>query len=177
MDSCKGHSVSRQLYAAESSTLFTKRLAVRADALQFTLLIDFHGKLRAPDAYRVSVRQPTDSACASACSKVLGGEGSLGRDFPSGVRDSSICWRLTITISVIMHEEIATTDRTFGTSVSIIISAAATSQSWVQYRKIPLGGSGALQARSRRHPDAGSIFPVAKVKANYKCENVSTAMV
>ncbi|OBS65495.1 hypothetical protein A6R68_05965 [Neotoma lepida] len=37
---------------------------------EFTLLIDFHGKLQTPDAYRVSVRQPTD--CASACSKVLG---------------------------------------------------------------------------------------------------------
>lgn len=44
--------------------------------------------------------------------------------------------------------------------------------------KIPLGGSGVLQCRSRRHQDSDSIFPVAKVKkANYGCENVSVAVV
>lgn len=82
-DSCKGRSVTCQLYAAESSTLLAKSLAPqRTHARQFTLLIDFQGKLHTPDANPVSVPQPADSDWASACSKVLGEEGSLSGGLP-----------------------------------------------------------------------------------------------
>lgn len=48
MDSCKGHRVTCQLYTAESSTLLAKSLPPQCThAWQFTLLVDFQGKLRA----------------------------------------------------------------------------------------------------------------------------------
>lgn len=120
MDSCKGHRVTCQLYAAESSTLLAKSLLSAHTPGSSPCSLTFRGNCEPRCSRclseRVSVPQLADSDWASACSKVLGEESSLGGGFPSGVRDSCTCWGSTRTVSVIMHKETAATEFTLSGS-------------------------------------------------------------